>query len=80
MRVCAAELGEPLDEVLKAGCLQWDLRVVAGSVDTRGVALLCCRSHLNQSEWFAQVADAVVNVVWRVKLGQDLQEILEHFQ
>ena len=46
---------------------------------TRG-ALLCCRSHLNQSKWFAQVADTVVNVVWRVKLGQDLQEILEHFQ
>ena len=44
------------------------------------VALLSCKAHLNQSEWFAQVADTVVNVVWRVKLGQDLQEILEHFQ
>ena len=44
------------------------------------VALLFCKSHLNQSKWFPKVADAVVNVVWRVKLGQDLQEILEYFQ
>ena len=36
VRVRAAELGEPLYEVLKAGCLQGDLGVVAGSVDTRG--------------------------------------------
>ena len=54
--------------------------VVAGSLDTREVALLFCKSHLNQSKWFPKVADAVVNVVWRVKLGQDLQEILKHFQ
>ena len=36
VRVRAAELGEPLYQVLKAGCLQGDLRVVAGSLDTRG--------------------------------------------
>ena len=53
--------------------------MVAGSLDTREVALLFCKSHLNQSKWFPKVADAVVNVVWRVKLGQDLQKILEIF-